>query len=241
MRSLPAFFIALLCLGGASCNKDDDASSEVPPPPEPLIKVVTRVIGNDSLRYDCFYGADDLLDSVRIYSNSVFRETRSFKHFGDVTVLNEDKHGPGQVGDSLFFDGGQRLMKRINFAFRRAELQWNNLYDAGGRWLYTINVSANPDDTTIHEWSAGNWTASCYKNGDTTRFTYNGQPWKHGDMRHMIDLLNQGRNLRKSVHLRTALTDNGAVTQYQYSYDSLGRIAKVQASGAFNAEYFYEY
>jgi hypothetical protein len=248
------FAIAICATAALSegCNRDDSEpsiASGTQPPAATLIKKLTYREGGDTTLYLFWYGTDSLVDSFQIYWRGAFQYTKTFLH--QPSFIRAEYPATGALGGNIRWD-------TLNLDAEGRVVRWNQemsplqlpfpaywyYYNSVGELVYTRQPSNVNSDTIRHTYSNGDLVLSYGERGDSTFYTYDlTKPSLPGDPWHRQELTRCGRNWTTSAHLRVSMREsNGALTNYHYTYDSVGRITRMQLlGGTLNREYFYEY
>lgn len=244
-----AALMATLISGG--CKKGDDSPSQGGPPAttsSALIQRVTWVSNSDTSVYVLWYGGDTTVDSCQLFSQGIYRSTTVFTHQPNFIRAEWLVASGGWAGntrwDTSNLDASGRavrLHQEIGPILPLLPTYWYD-YSPAGELIYTRQNNTHTD-TVRHVWANGDLVLSYGERGDTTFYGYDlSRPSLPGDAWQRQELFVRGRNRATSAHLRTSIREAGVLTSYQYSYDSVGRIVRMQLlGGASPREYFYEY
>lgn len=226
-----------LMLTVASCGKDDNKA-------KPICKMssivetgdngtISRVIGYDEGKMVSVVtaGGDG---SSKIFSYSA----------GMITVISKNKSGVVTGTDEVLLNASGRIknITKKNAAGTTTGTD-SYVYNTAGQMVMSISAPVvGTADTTAYVYNGGNVTVSTHK-GKNTLYTYYGdKTFTDGDFVKLIQILNTGalavenKNLLKSV-----VSPEGAVTEFAYRYDNVGKITRLIISGGADGNYSYTY
>jgi hypothetical protein len=164
------------------------------------------------------------LKSTYTYSGNVIRMTTTGYTNGDV------------VTDSVVVNSDGLMLSDLE----------RNIFDTS---LTTYTYTGTEVASSIFQQPGQTPSATTYTftNGDLTGFgpaetlTYNDKPTAPGDYLQIEQLLAQAAPYIKTAHQCTSSTANGVTSNYNYAYDSTGKITQMVITGSSNVTFNYSY
>jgi hypothetical protein len=218
-----------------ACSKKSSSSSSTPTNSCKLTGInVASANGLETCSIT--YNSDGKVSTV-IQSSSSSTLTATYTYSGNIILMTTSGYTNGDVvTDSVVVNSYGLMLSDLT----------RNMFDtslttytyAGTEVASSIFQEAGqPSSATTYTFTNGDLTGS----GPDETFAYNDTPSAQGDYIQLIQLLTFAAPYIKNAHQCISSTANGVTSNYNYTYDSTGKITQLVMTGSENATVNYSY